>query len=145
MKRQWLHMQINNYLLKHIHCIMRYKRKRRTYKSQKGGFSALLRNLGKVPAKIIDKVAPKIIKYAARSLTQVASHAARGVVKVGKAIVHGQPKGWNKYAGASSNVIARNKQDLIPNTNEYLHGLNLPCYHILLLCVNPKTNIIINE
>src|SRR5277367_128898 len=115
MKRQWLHMQINNYLLKHIHCIMRYKRKRHTYQSQKGGFSALLRNLGKVSAKIIDKVAPKIIKYAARSLAQVASHAARGVAKVGKAIVVGQPKGWNKYAGASSNVIARNKQDLIPN------------------------------
>src|SRR5277367_3273439 len=90
---------------------MRYKRKRRTYKSQKGGFSALLRNLGKVSARIIDKVVPKIIKYVARPAAQV----ARGVAKVGKAIVVGQPKGWNKYAGASSNVIARNKQDLIPN------------------------------
>src|SRR5277367_6285340 len=90
---------------------MRYTRKRHTYKSQHGGFSALLRNLGKVSAKIIDKVAPKIIKYAARPLAQV----VRGVAKVGKTIVHGQPKGWNKYAGASSNAIARNKQDLIPN------------------------------
>jgi len=94
---------------------MRYTRKRHTYKSQNGGFSALLRNLGKVSAKIIDKVAPKIIKYAARPLAQVVSHTARGVAKVGKTIVHGQPKGWNKYAGASSNAIARNKQDLIPN------------------------------